>query len=125
MNGHDTAGAANSLHYESDDGLCRIACQIHHGRVWLTVPAIAALHRTTEQNVARQLKAAFCGRRLGASSMLKAPAAANAGLPNDHVTRYGVDAVLAVGERLGSSHGVAFARWVNACLAALPARPSP
>ena len=113
MHGHESAGAAISLDYESDDGLCRIPCQLFHDTLWLTAAAIAVLHRTTEQNVARQLKAAFCGRRLGAASLLKVSTPGENGMPGSKCTRYGIDAVVVVGERLGSPHGPAFAQWAR------------
>ena len=121
MTENANADGADRRYYQTEDSLTRIACRVLDGKLWMTLDNMAALYRTSEQDVARQLKAAFCGRRLGSASIRKEAQRDDGVAPGP--TCYALDAVLLVGVRLGSSRGEAFAQWAADVLANEPAGP--
>ncbi|KAA0181705.1 hypothetical protein [Cupriavidus cauae] len=121
MTDNANADGADRRYYQTEDSLTRIACRVLDGKLWMTLDNMAALYRTSEQDVARQLKAAFCGRRLGSASIRKEAQRDDGVAPGP--TCYALDAVLLVGVRLGSSRGEAFAQWAADVLANEPAGP--
>ena len=122
MTENANADSADRRYYQTDDSLTRVACRVLDGKLWMTLDNMAALYRTSEQDVARQLKAAFCGRRLGSASIRKEAQRDDGVTPGP--TCYALDAVLLVGVRLGSTRGEAFARWAADMLANEPDGPS-
>lgn len=114
--------SADRRYYQTDDSLTRITCRVLDGKLWMTLDNIAKLYRTSEQDVAKQLKAAFCGRRLGSASIRKEAQRDDGVVPGP--TCYALDAVLLVGVRLGSTRGEAFAHWAAEVLANEPAGPT-
>ncbi|MCG5259275.1 hypothetical protein EM868_14345 [Cupriavidus gilardii] len=122
MTENANADSADRRYYQTDDSLSRVACRVLDGKLWMTLDNMAALYRTSEQDVARQLKAVFCGRRLGSASIRKEALRDDGIAPGP--TCYALDAVLLVGVRLGSTRGEAFARWAADLLANEPPGPA-
>ncbi len=105
--------------YIGEDGRSRIQLCGEGQAVWLTQAEVAELFDVTADNINLHLKNIFSDNELQheqtakESSVVQREGGREVRRP---VTRYNLDAVLAVGYRVRSSRGVQFRRWVSTAL---------
>lgn len=105
--------------YTTDDGKSQIQLRADLGTVWLTQLEMAELFDATKQNISLHLKNVFEDGELDAAATVKESLTVQtegSRKVQRPVTRYNLDAILAVGYRVRSSRGVQFRRWASTVL---------
>ncbi|MCW8198236.1 hydroxyacid dehydrogenase [Verminephrobacter aporrectodeae subsp. tuberculatae] len=105
--------AGEILLYPTEDGRTRVECRFVHATLWLSQTAMAELFQTTEQAIAKHLKAIFAEGELVADSVVKHWLMTAVDGKNHRVSHYNLEAILAVGYRMRSVRGIQFRRWVT------------
>lgn len=107
------------LMYEAPDGEVRVDVRLDHETVWLTQRQMAELFETTPENVLMHLKNIY------ADGELEEPATAKDFLAvrsegkrqvRRRLKHFNLDAIISVGYRVNSRHGVRFRQWATGVL---------
>ena len=100
--------------YTSEDGQSQVQLRTDGQTVWLTQMEMAELFRATKQNISLHLKNIYLDGDLDPAAAVKDSLTVQTEGARDvrrSVTRYNLDAILAVGYRVRSPRGVQFRRW--------------
>lgn len=100
-----TAARGEMILYSTEDGQAAIQLRAEEGTVWLTQAQLAELFDTTKQNVSLHLRNILAEGEVGQSVVKESLIPASDG-KRYRVKIYNLDAILAVGYRVRSPHGV-------------------
>lgn len=105
--------------YTTEDGRSQIKLRAQEQTVWLTQLEMAELFDATKQNISLHLKNLFEDGELDPAATVKESLTVQiegSRQVQRPVTRYNLDAILAVGYRVRSPRGVQFRRWASTIL---------
>lgn len=101
------------LVYQAEDGKLKIEVRFEGETVWLTQQHMAALFRTTKQNIGQHLKSIFAEGELLQNSVVKDSFTTAADGKNYATRFYNLDAIISVGYRVKSAVATRFRIWAT------------
>ncbi len=118
------AGAKNAkngkvLVYEAADGSVRVDVRLEQDTVWLTQRQMAELFESSTDNIGLHLKNIFSDNELKEAATTEDFSVVQSEGRRSvrrRVKHYNLDAIISVGYRVNSGHGVRFRQWATATL---------
>jgi hypothetical protein len=101
------------LLYRTEDGQTRIECRFSGDSIWLSQASMAALYQTTKQNISLHLRNLYQEGELAEVRVVKEYLTTGPDGKKYRVNHYNLDAILAVGYRVRSTHGTQFRIWAT------------
>lgn len=101
--------------YQPDDNV-RLEVRLQDDTVWLTQLQMAALFKSTKQNISLHVNNIFREGELAKNSVVKECLTTASDGKNYRTKYYNLDVIISVGYRVKSSVGTRFRQWANAVL---------
>ncbi|NCU38207.1 Fic/DOC family protein [Candidatus Saccharibacteria bacterium] len=109
----------NLVIYQADNGAIELPIDANHETIWATQKQIAEVFAVTPQNITQHLKAIYSEGEMEESATCKEflQVQNEGGRAIRRKTKqYNLDAIIAVGYRIGSGKGTAFRKWATKTL---------
>ena len=107
------------LVYEAADGTVRVDVRLDQDTVWLTQRQMSDLFETTPENVLMHLKNIFTDGELEEAATAKdflVVQIEGKRKVRRHLKHYNLEAIISLGYRVNSRHGVRFRQWATTTL---------
>jgi len=102
--------------YRAGDDQSQIKVRLAHESVWLTQAGMVDLYQTSKPNISMHLRNLFKEGELDEDSVVKKSLTTAADGKKYRTKFYNLDAIIAVGYRVRSPHGIQFRQWATARL---------